>query len=236
MLAAAPDIDSHSATAAEFRVQLAHFRRHFGPDYHSFTTQFATFVMVNSETMVAAENHPNFGRGSTHAALAVGNESEAQWAWLESTLAEARAGPRPHILPVMHHPPFLETPDEPAQYFNWPRVARARLLALLRRYGVTQLLCGHTHTTTVVTAGEMTVYTVGGTARTTDGNGCGYSTLTLNASAVDVRYSRLNDPSVAPCCNWDLTAPVGGTCPRCLPPLPDSGFASCPNKAPATGG
>ena len=80
MHAAAADIDSHSATAAEFRVQLAHFRRHFGADYHSFTTQFATFVMVNSETMVAAENHPNFGRGS-HAALAVGNESEAQWAW-----------------------------------------------------------------------------------------------------------------------------------------------------------
>jgi len=80
------------------------------------------------------------------------------------------------------------------------------------------------------------VYTVGGTARTTDGKGCGYSTLTLNASAVDVRYSRLNDPSVAPCCNWDLTAPVGGTCPRCLPPLPDDGFAPCPNKAPATGG
>ena len=68
------------------------------------------------------------------------------------------------------------------------------------------------------------------------GKGCGYSTLTLNASAVDVRYSRLNDPSVAPCCNWDLTAPVGGTCPRCLPPLPDDGFAPCPNKAPATGG
>ena len=62
MHAPAADIDSHSATAAEFRVQLAHFRRHFGPDYHSFTTQFATFVMVNSETMVAAENHPNFGQ------------------------------------------------------------------------------------------------------------------------------------------------------------------------------
>ena len=34
--------------------------------------------------------------------------SEQQWLWLETTLREAAAGPLPHIIPVMHHPPFLQ--------------------------------------------------------------------------------------------------------------------------------
>ena len=118
------DIDSHAATAEIFREQLAHFRNTFGVDYHSFTTEHATFVMINSESLIATENHPDFGSGDIHHALAVQEEADAQWKWLESTLAEAAAGPRPHILPVMHHPPFLNFPTEEAQYFNWPPIAR----------------------------------------------------------------------------------------------------------------
>lgn len=118
------DTDSHAATAQLFREQLAHFRDTFGVDYHSFTTEHATVVMINSESLIASENHPDFGSASIHHALAVQDEAEGQWQWLEATLADAAAGPRRHILPVMHHPPFLNVPTEDAQYFNWPPIAR----------------------------------------------------------------------------------------------------------------
>lgn len=138
------DIDSHAATADVFREQLAHFRNTFGNDYHSFTTEYATFVMINSESLIATENHPNFGSGDMHNALAVQDEAEEQWRWLNATLAEAADGPRPHILPVMHHPPFLSVPEEEAQYFNWPPIARCvrqRIFAPLDLVFAAQLAC-----------------------------------------------------------------------------------------------
>lgn len=232
------DVDSLAATAAEFREQLEHYRSTFGRgvDYHSFTTEHATFVMVNSESLIAAEARPE-NSGAVRPGLDVQAVSEEQWAWLETTLAEAAAGPKPHILPVMHHPPFLHTPDEPAEYFNWPPRARARLIALFQTHGVEHVLCGHTHDTTDVRGAGLHVYTVGGTARTIDERGCGYSVVTITASSVTVAYQQLNsdDPNagIAPCCNYDLTAEVGGQCPRCtMSPLPASGFDSCTEFAP----
>lgn len=64
------DVNPHAATAAEFREQLQHYRDNFGPDYHSFTTTHATFVMVNSESLIADEDHPEVGSGVIHPALA----------------------------------------------------------------------------------------------------------------------------------------------------------------------
>ena len=91
------------------------------------------------------------------------------------------------------------------------------------RYGVKHVLAGHTHTTTDVVGAGITIYTVGGTARTTDGRGCGFDTVAITAKSVAVAYVELTGPTIAPCCNYDLTAPIGGTCPRCvsdfLPPF-----------------
>ena len=63
-----------------------------------------------------------------HHALAVQDEAEKQWQWLEATLAEAAAGPKPHVLPVMHHPPFLNVPTEDAEYKTNGNRAKIHLL------------------------------------------------------------------------------------------------------------
>ena len=47
-----------------------------------------------------------------------------------------------------------------------------RLLGLLAKHRVANALCGHTHTTTNRTVAGLSVYTVAGTARAFDGNGC----------------------------------------------------------------
>ena len=76
---------------------------------------------------------------------------------------------------------------------------RTRLLGLLAKYGVEHALCGHTHTTTNRTVGGLSIYTVAGTARAFDGNGCGHSELDISPTAVSYRYVRQADPALAQC-------------------------------------
>ena len=120
-----------AATVQEFDAQREHYRLNFGLDYHSFETQFATFVMINSEMLIAAsDGRREWGDGPTHSFPALPGlqaEADEQWAWLETTLAAAKSRGG-HILPVMHHPPFLVHIDEPTQDFNWPTEVRTRLL------------------------------------------------------------------------------------------------------------
>ena len=93
---------------------------------------------------------------------------------------------------LMHHPPFLSTEDEDHQYFNWPLEPRRRILALARKYGVRNLLCGHTHTTrTVATSDGIQISTTAGTARAFDHHGCGWSVVHISSTTLDVKYVEL---------------------------------------------
>ena len=126
------------------------------------------------------------------------NETETQWAWMEKELAAAQKA-SPHVIVVSHHPPFLKAADEKHVYWNWPMGERNRLLGLLSKYGVKNILCGHTHTTTNVTVGGLNIFTVAGTARAFDNNGCGYRVLTINSTDVSSVYVRQTDAALKQC-------------------------------------
>ena len=83
-------------------------------DYHSFTTQHATFVLINSETLIA----PYLGLSGTTDPWVL-NQTDAQWQWLEATL-EQGAAESSHVIIMSHHPPFVTSPDEAHSYWNWP--------------------------------------------------------------------------------------------------------------------
>eukprot|EP00729_Bicosta_minor_P018292 gene18292-27137_t len=178
------DVNSEADTPSEFAQQLAHYRFAFGSDYSSFETRFATFVLINSESLIVPELGLN---GTTDPCVL--NETATQWSWLEKTLAAGVSAGK-HLIVVSHHPAFLEAPTEPHQYWNWPLNARHRLLDLLQKNGVKKMLCGHTHTTTNRTVAGLSIYTVAGTARAFDNNGCGYSVLTISADEVGYEYIR----------------------------------------------
>jgi hypothetical protein len=191
------DVNSAATDAGGFLAQLAHYRASFGANYHAFATRFAQFVLVDSESLIVGA----LGLNGTADARVL-NESETQWRWLEDQLnsSSAAAAGRSHRIIVTHHPPFLTSEGEAHQYFNWPEAPRRRFMALARAHGVRNILCGHTHTTTSrATADGIRVFTVAGTAKAFDGNGCGYMTLAINETAVDAVYHRLEDPSLAQC-------------------------------------
>ena len=70
---------------------------------------------------------------------------------------------------------------------------------MFQKYDVRHVLAGHTHTTQNVTWGNLSIYTVAGTARAFDDNGCGYRVLRMNATGIEAKYVRQDDPSLAQC-------------------------------------
>lgn len=184
------DIDSNTDDEAKFTKQLSWFRKNYGADYHSFETRYATFIMINSESLLL----PHLGLDGKTPSKALKNETETQWSWIEASLAAAK-GRGGHIVACTHHPPFLKTADEDHVYWNWPLEERKRLLGLLADHGVEHVLAGHTHTTTEVSADGLNIYTTAGTARALDDNGCGYRVLTITPTAVSQEYVRIDQGS-----------------------------------------
>jgi UDP-2,3-diacylglucosamine pyrophosphatase LpxH len=74
----------------------------------------------------------------------VPDEASAQEKWLRAELEKAKDSNR-RIVVFQHIPWFLNSPDEPDQYFNIPGAVRAKYLRLFEQYGVKDLFAGHYH-------------------------------------------------------------------------------------------
>lgn len=194
------DLDSECKDADVALGELAHYHKTFGADdYSDVKTRYSSLIMVNSEMLLL----PHLGlNGTTDPRIL--QPVETQWSWLEESLkvAASEANVRPHVILVMHHPPFLQKEDEAHQYFNMPLVPRHRILALARKYNVSHILCGHTHTTRNVstTDGRIRILTTAGTAKAFDDHGCGYRMLSMTATSLDIAY---------------VEFPAGGGTPGC---------------------
>ena len=106
--------------------RIARWRRHLGPDYWARDLEGWRLIGLNSLL---------FGSGEPG--------EEAQFAWLERTLADA-AGRR--LAWFMHQPLFLESPTEgETGYWGVLPRPRARLLDLARRHRVALVASGHVH-------------------------------------------------------------------------------------------
>jgi len=126
---------------------LAGYRAKFGPDYYTFRfPDFAGFVL-DSSLIQHPENAPQ--------------EAARQEQWLHTELEKAAGeGVRWRVV-FQHIPFFLASTDEPDQYFNIPRTARDKYLALLQEYGVSAVFAGHYHRNARGQAGSLRMITNG---------------------------------------------------------------------------
>lgn len=132
---------------------IALFRKRFGDDFFSFLYRGVQFIAINSQLY----------KDSSEAI----EEGAAQDDWLRSLttrlkrLRERRAlksggnsvyqteqsqqDPPRHVVAFSHIAPFINTPDEPSEYFNLEKKVRADLLNRLSEAGCTAWFCGHYH-------------------------------------------------------------------------------------------
>jgi hypothetical protein len=106
--------------------QLSHYRTTFGVNYHSFSSEYADFFLIDSESLII----PYLGlNGTTDPGIL--NETKVQWEWLGAALQKANASGK-HKIIVSHHPPFGKMENESHGYYNMPLEPRKRLMALAR--------------------------------------------------------------------------------------------------------
>jgi 3',5'-cyclic AMP phosphodiesterase CpdA len=164
---------------------LAYYREHIGPDYYSFFEGGLYGIVLNSSLIGAPQQ----------AELA----AESQEIWLTSELERARASGATHIVIFQHHPWFLETAEEPSQYFNIPLDARRRYLALLRRAGVKYIFAGHYHRNAFAQDAGFEMVTSGPVGRPLGEDPSGLRLVTVTPQGLTHRYVALDAvPSVYP--------------------------------------
>src|SRR5262249_44262402 len=126
---------------------LAAYRERFGPDYYTFRVgDFAGFVLNSSLISAPAKAQ---------------DEAAKQEAWLAAELEKAHNDGARHLVVFQHPSCFLTDAAEPDQYFNIPKPARDRYLALFKKYGVTHVFAGHYHRNAEARDGSLEMITTG---------------------------------------------------------------------------
>jgi|GEM_PF-1318978 len=163
---------------------LKKYRKRIGNDYGTYQFDWLTVIALNSEVM----------RKSRISA----SEFESQWQWFESAIQAYIDDPKANkaLIITTHRPPFSAEADEPESAVNWPPQTRQRLLALAKKAGVKAIITGHSHTTREIVAADfnLTIYTVGGTARVFDDRGSGYRLFEVSANSLKQQYVQTGEP------------------------------------------
>ena len=80
--------------------------------------------------------------------------------WLKAELAKAKQSGRITVI-FQHIPWFLESAEEPDQYFNIPKPTRKKYLKLFADSGVHYIFAGHYHRNALGTDKDLTMVTTG---------------------------------------------------------------------------
>lgn len=126
---------------------LADYRKTIGPDHFVFVEGASHFIVLNSCICHSPKNVPD--------------EWLKQVEFLKQELGRAAGAGAKHIILFMHHPLFLEKPDEKDQYFVVPTERRKVILELLRAHKVSAVFAGHYHRNAYGKDGAMEMVTTG---------------------------------------------------------------------------
>lgn len=164
---------NHDVGNEPTHASLTAYRRNFGPDYYTFQSGDLFGFVLDSSLI----QHPEKASG----------EAARQDAWFAAELEKA-AGHGKQLVVFQHIPWFLEREDEPAQYFNIPPNARAKYLALFRRYGVRQVFAGHYHRNALGQAPGIEIVTTGPVSKPIGPDPSGLRVVKMGGAKLESEY------------------------------------------------
>lgn len=150
------------------------YTNEFGPDHYSFRRGGFVGIVLNSTVI--------------HSPQQTTNQFAEQDRWLKAELISARQGGARHIAVFQHHPWFLNTADEPDQYFNIPRERRAPHLALFHEFGVKHLFAGHYHRNGLGHDGEIETITTAPVGKPLGDDKSGLRVVIVRDDRIEHRY------------------------------------------------
>ncbi len=158
---------------------LARYRQRFGEDNYSFDHKGSHFVVINSCVCYDPTDVPD--------------EWESLIAFLKTDLYEARANGSKHILVFVHHPLFLDSPDDPDGRFVIPKTRRAALLDIMKSNNVSAVFAGHVHRNILGLDGDLQMVTSGAVGYPLGDDPSGFRTVKVLDGSIEQKYFGLDD-------------------------------------------
>ena len=122
---------NHDVGDKPTRAGLAQYKEQFGEYNYSFQEENCYFIVLNSSIC--------YDPGS------VPDEWDILISFLEKELQIAASAHQSHKIIFMHHPLFLNDPNEGDNYFVIPSVRRTKIIDLITEYDVSAVFTGHLH-------------------------------------------------------------------------------------------
>ena len=122
---------NHDVGDKPTRAGLAQYKEQFGEYNYSFQEENCYFIVLNSSIC--------YDPGS------VPDEWEILISFLEKELQIAASIQQRHKIIFMHHPLYLNDPNEGDNYFVIPSARRAKIIDLITEYDVSAVFTGHLH-------------------------------------------------------------------------------------------
>jgi 3',5'-cyclic AMP phosphodiesterase CpdA len=142
---------NHDVCAKPTPETLAWFEERFGKPWYSFEHGGSLFIVLESNTLKGSEFAPGVG--------------QRQMTWLRETLDKAAKKKFQHKMVFMHHPMYLNNPDEKDAYSNIPKTRRKELLELFHQHGVEAVFSGHLHRNGLLKNGNLQLVTTAALAK-----------------------------------------------------------------------
>ncbi|WP_411273140.1 metallophosphoesterase [Daejeonella sp.] len=157
---------------------LQYYQQHFGPDRYTFRSGNIFGIVLNSSLIKDPAKAPD--------------EAAAQDAWVRTALEDGKNSGSRNIMIFMHHPFFLNSADEPNQYFNIDLDKRKIYLELFERYKVRQIFAGHYHRNAGGRAGNIEMITTGPVGRPLGSDSSGFRIVNVDGTSVKHKYYPLD--------------------------------------------
>ncbi|UCG56517.1 MAG: metallophosphoesterase [Phycisphaerales bacterium] len=169
---------NHDIADAPTTQTLDWYRSRIGKDWYSFDFGGWHFIGLNSCIIAHGKR--------------VAHEAKKQLDWLRHDLEGAGAAGNSRIVVFMHHPLFLNDPEEADHYFNIPRETRQDYLDLFRKNGIRTIFAGHLHQNNSATDSSLDVVVTGPVGMPL-GSGCsGFRIVTVHADHLEHKYVDLD--------------------------------------------
>lgn len=169
---------NHDVENAPTKESLASYKQHFGDDRYTFRSGNIYGIILNSSLIKDPSLSPS--------------EAAAQKLWLENSLIDAQNSGAKNIMIFMHHSLFLNTANEPDEYFNINSERRKVYLDLFKKYGVKQVFAGHYHRNAYGRDGELEMITTGPVGRPLGADSSGFRIVNVKGKIVDHQYFPLD--------------------------------------------
>jgi 3',5'-cyclic AMP phosphodiesterase CpdA len=157
---------------------LAQYRENFGDDYYAFQHADSSFIVLN--TSVGFDDSQTPG------------EWDRQMAFLDKSLIEARNRSSAHIVVILHHPLFLQDPNEEDSWGAMPQGKRRMMLELFDGHPVSAVFSGHLHKCHQVNYKGIQMVTTGAVGYPLGPEPSGFRIVNVSGDKIEHKYYGLD--------------------------------------------